>query len=594
MKKIHWTRATGLAAALFLTAGLSPLSAQGLLNSPGGGAAGAAGGHGAGAAGAGGTRAGLGSRLDVNSSVRGVNPAQAVRGATSAGAGLGGGARAQAGLGAGANAPGAGLRGRGAIQGQGAAQGRTGLFSNSTADAGAGADAGIEADVSTSASMDRREVSGREHAGRQAEMTLNHRLAEIDRLRDQALATGNTVQLAKADELEAQARTTFQHRLDVIRTAPDHEQAPPEAPRDIRSRIRAGMDGRAAAGTPALPEGAGADFAGDAAEATDIAVQRPEEFGRMRQRSTAAAGGRAESRGLLQSAPRGGAAGATPNAASNANTRFAADANPRGPIDASSNAALESQVHAEESAASRVRPVANSRFASDLQSQGALSGGNSARGGMVSGDVRRDALLDTRDSAQRTRQEIEQVDYSATSGLDASGRAAGRASSATYADSDGAYRNVPRAPQGTRAELNGAARGGQTGWEGIEDAGFRSDLRPESQARFNMDRGAGGALNGAGGAASRLDTRTDLPRQPAGDEAFPPAEPRFGGRAAADVDAGGTVRRSDDVYSASSNVRGRAATSASNSSPRSRSPFDAPAGANRRPVNPDESGGRAN
>ena len=584
MKKTHWSRATCLAAALFLGTGLSPLSAQGILNGLGGGGAGGQAAGGAGGAGA--PRAGLGNRLDVNSSVRGVNPAQAVRGATNAGAGLGGGARAQAGLGAGATADGAGLRARGSAQGEGVPRGRTGLFTNTNVEA----DGGIDADVATDSSIDRRGLSGREHAGYQAEMTLNHRLAEIDRMRDHAISTGNTVQLAKADELEAQARATFQHRLDVIRTAPDANVIPPGEPRDIRSRIRAGMESQTSG---ASPEGANPVAADDTEEATDIVVQRPELFGRMRHRANADVGAaaRSESRGLLHLSPRGGAPVASEDVAPRAEGRFAAGANPRGRIDATSDSLLEAEARAEQTAASRVRPLANSRFAADLQGQGSMQRVEPARGhSPFRGEVQVDPL-ETRGGMRRTRQEIEQVDYSASNGVEAGGRASGRMTGATYSEADAAIGNDPRAPRRSRAEATGAIREGRdadlNGWEGIEEADVRSDIRQETRTRFPADRNASGAFYGAGDATGRINGRK-LSEAPVA----PPADPRFRGRAATDFNAQSAVRGSDDVDSASSNIRGRTGSSMSGSSIRSRSQFDASAGAARQPVNPEEYGSR--
>lgn len=152
---------------------------------------------------------GAAARLNATSTVRGMNPAQAVRGTT------GNGVSARGGANVGLSTAGS----RASATGQARANARTGLFTQGTAgttetETGAGEEAGVN--LRANASRGNVMFTGRDRAVHQAELNLNHRLAQIDRMRDRALASGDAKLLAQADHLEATARTQYEHRAEVL------------------------------------------------------------------------------------------------------------------------------------------------------------------------------------------------------------------------------------------------------------------------------------------------------------------------------------------------------------------------------------------
>jgi len=575
MKKFAWARATGLAAAaaLFLSAG--PLSAQQILNGLTGGGSGAAGsgaggaggigsgGAGGGAGGSGAGSVGLGNRLDVNRTARGLNAAQAVRGATSAGAGVNG--RTSVGLGAGA---------RGSAGVNASARTRTGLFSSQ----GNSGLTEAEADVSAQAELGHDTaagISGRERAGQQAELTLNHRLAQIDELRDRALANGNTVLLAQADQMEAEARATYQQRIEVLQRGPEESPNAPPAeepaePTNVRSRFRAVANGQASgqfdAPSTAPIAGRGRLAAqGDVAGDDEIQVQRPEDFGRMRERAAA----RTESTGRLTFSPRT-PAGQEPRADGQMEGRgdVRGDLPPAGGSDGRFDGRARQQVAggfdgagmadtgawASQKGGARVAPAPNSRFAADLREPGNVRGASSVGGHST---ARTD--LDTRAvprgerAAQFQDRAIEQVDYTAE-GAGRAGQSAGRVTGAAYARGEGKLGDSPFGDrpgagwsQDARVETRTAARA-RSEWDDVPAMDSRSDIGGRTDGlRRTAENDA--SLEGR----SRFSGRVDAPpaRPPvdsvSGDEAWPEAPAGWG--------------RADGAAAARSNALGEEAAS---------------------------------
>lgn len=616
MKKFSWTRATGLAAALFLTA--APVSAQILGGLPVGGGGGGAGGSssssaggGAGGAAGGGTggSVGLGNRLDLNRSARGINAAQAARGATGAAAG----GRTSVGLGAGAGASAGGVNASAGARGS--VRTRTGLFSSTQDDsssntsAGADGDLGVQADVERGAS-----VSGRERASQQAELTLNHRLAEIDQIRDRAVASGNTKLLAQADEMEAQARATYEQRVDG---QPNRPQDPPgqsqdEPPRNVRSRIQAAasgdVKGRLGARTAPATEDAGGAWArgqaiagADAAGDNDIEVARPEDFGRMRHRATATTAAAAaatastetESRGRLTFAPKkaprpeanaGGETdgGARSRGAASDAGEFQGQARERVAGSFDTNGMPATGAWASQGADARVRPAANSRFAGDLREQGNVRGGTAISGHSVSrtdADLGGQPLPRGERGAQIRGRAIEQVEYTGD-GVGAAGQASGRVTGAAYSRGEAGLGESPFGQRGgqvpvaeARTDSRAAARA-RSEWDDLPDLDVRSDARQQTEAGLRRTAEVDSSVR----SATRFSGRVDTPpaRRPA-EEAAGDVGPFYSageapqdqdraqdevrGRVSSGVNARGSVFSDEVGSSGSSRLQGNASRS---------------------------------
>ena len=88
--------------------------------------------------------------------------------------------------------------------------------------------------TSRGAAFDARQ-SGQTHLSLQAESVLHSRLSQIDRMRDQALVSGDVELLTRADALESQVR--FEHRQWIERNAPRGPAIEPSAVRDANANV---------------------------------------------------------------------------------------------------------------------------------------------------------------------------------------------------------------------------------------------------------------------------------------------------------------------------------------------------------------------
>ena len=202
---------------------------------------------------------GAAARLNATSTVRGMNPAQAVRGTT------GNGVSARGGANVGLSTAGS----RASATGQARANARTGLFTQGTAgttetEAGAAEEAGVN--LRANASRGNVMFTGRDRAVHQAELNLNHRLAQIDRMRDRALASGDAKLLAQADHLEATARAQYEHRAEVLgRDRPGEAGEVPTSPSDPASPMEPA--------SPTDPAPTAPETGAEVTQASDVELQ---------------------------------------------------------------------------------------------------------------------------------------------------------------------------------------------------------------------------------------------------------------------------------------------------------------------------------
>ncbi len=120
-------------------------------------------------------------------------------------------------------------------------------------------------------STDPRE-QGHNHVALQADLLLAQRLAQIDRLRDVALANGDTDLLLRADTLEQQARLQHRHRIESALGA--QLPPPPQHDHQFTGQAAGEFQGRAGANAPNFDAQSAGQFDADGAAQFD----RPSNF----------------------------------------------------------------------------------------------------------------------------------------------------------------------------------------------------------------------------------------------------------------------------------------------------------------------------
>lgn len=165
------------------------------------------------------------------------------------GSGLNTGLRVNSGAGAGANASVGGLRTGASASTNTSGGARVGILSRSKDEdrsASSKKPTNSKDDAASNESNGLLGVTAHERAAANATLSLNQRLAEIDRMRDRAIATGNTEVLAQADKLEAQARAQYEARIEQLQEASQRSsKSSKEVQAQADGNVRQNLNGEA-------------------------------------------------------------------------------------------------------------------------------------------------------------------------------------------------------------------------------------------------------------------------------------------------------------------------------------------------------------